>query len=104
MAPRELQQDGFDVLAGTESVDAEIRTGAGELARGEIADLGAIAHPARRAHLEIREDRLRRIEVRYEVAFLACAQPAPGEFVGIGGAPVCRGRQWRGRFAGSGCA
>jgi hypothetical protein len=68
-----LQEDSFDVLAGAEPVDAEIRAGAGKLARRDVANLGAIGHAARRSDFEIREDRVHWIDVRDPVTFLASA-------------------------------
>ena len=51
-----MKKDRLDVLAGAETVDAEIRAGAGKLAGCDVADLGAVGHAARRLDSEIRED------------------------------------------------
>ena len=97
---RELKQDRLDVLAGAEPVDAEIRAGAGKLARRDIADLGAVGHAARRFDFKIREDRVGGVEVRDPEFFLAGTEPPLGQLVGIGRPPVGVGGQCRPRRAG----
>ena len=42
----ELPEDGFDVLAGVEAVDAEVHAGAGELTPGDVVDLHGLGLPA----------------------------------------------------------
>ena len=97
---RELKQDRLDVLAGAEPVDAEIRAGAGKLARRDVADFGAVGHAARRLDLKIREDRVGGVEVRDPEFFLAGAEPPLGQLVGIGRPPVGVGGQCGPRRAG----
>jgi hypothetical protein len=46
VAAGELEEEGFDMLAGAQAIDAEIRAGAGKLGRGDVADFGAVGHPA----------------------------------------------------------
>ena len=43
----------FSKFAGVEAIDAEIRIGAGILGGGDVADFGAVGHPAGRMGFEV---------------------------------------------------
>ncbi len=46
LAAGELEEKRFDMLAGAQAIDAEIRAGAGILRGGDVADFGMVGHPA----------------------------------------------------------
>ena len=53
LAAGKLEKEGFDVLAGAKAIDTEIRAGAGKLRGGDVADFGAIGHPAGGMNCEV---------------------------------------------------
>jgi hypothetical protein len=59
----ELQQDGFDVLAGAETVDAEIDAIAGELVSAHIADFDRVSETAAGPDAEVGEDWMAWVDV-----------------------------------------
>ena len=91
MAFLELPEDGFDVLAGVEAVDAEVHAGAGELTPGDVVDLNGVGLPAHRGDAEVGEDGELWCEVGDLHGFLAGAEATAIDFVFVGGAPVAVG-------------
>ena len=49
----DLEEECLGMFAGAEAIDAEIRIGAGILGGGDVADLGAVGHPAGRMEFEV---------------------------------------------------
>lgn len=92
-AAAEVEKDGFDVFAGAEAVDAKIGAGAGEAARGEVANFDLVAEAAGRVDGEVGKNGMRGIEVFDAGFFLFGAKAAFQEFVLVGGAPVGGGRE-----------
>jgi hypothetical protein len=93
-----VQEDGFDVLAGAEAVDAKVGACAGELTVDEVTELDAIVEAAGRMDFEIGEDCMRGVEVDDARALLAGAHLALENLVGIGRAPVGDRRKEAGRI------
>ena len=46
LAAGEVKEERFDMLAGAQAIDAEIRAGAGILRGGDVADFGMVGHAA----------------------------------------------------------
>jgi hypothetical protein len=55
-AAGEVEEDGLDVFAGAESVDAEVGAGAGEMPGGEVADFDVVGEAAGGVDGEVGED------------------------------------------------
>jgi hypothetical protein len=93
VAAGELKEDCFDVLARAQTIDAKVGAGTGELAGEKIADFHLVGHATRRFDFKVGENRVIRVEVGDAVAFLASAQLAFEDFVGVGRAPISGVRQ-----------
>jgi hypothetical protein len=63
MSGFQIEQNGLDVFACAQPVDAEVHAIAGELPLGEVADFDRVGHPAAGVYPEVREDRVRRVGV-----------------------------------------
>ncbi len=90
----QMEQRGYDVFASSEAVRAKINAITGELALAQIANLHRVSQAAARMDPEIGTDGMPRIEVRNGERFVAGAETALVDFIGIGGAPIVR----RGNF------
>ena len=91
-ASLKLQQHGFDVFAGAETVDAEINAIAGELPPAHFADLHRVSQAAPGPDAEAGEDRMARVGIR-DAEFLGPGtRPAAVDFVFVRRAPIVRGR------------
>ena len=99
-----MDQDGLDVFASAETIDAEISASAGVVGGGEIADLDAVSLAAGGVDLKVGEDGVRRGKVDNAGLFLAGAGAAAVDLVGIGGAPISERRKRVGGGAGGGIA
>ena len=53
LAAGKVEEECFDMLAGAQTIDAEIRAGAGKLRGGDVADFGTVGHPAGRMDFEV---------------------------------------------------
>jgi hypothetical protein len=83
-----VQEDGFDVLAGAEAVDAKIHAVAGEVALAEVAHLDRVTQAAAGTHVKVGEDRMLRIGIGDGERLLASAEAAFVDFIRVGRAPV----------------
>src|SRR6266498_2842202 len=79
------------MFASAEAIDAKIDTVTGELALAQVADLHRVGQSAGRLDEEVGEDRVLRIGVGDLERFLARAEPAFVDFVGVGSPPVVEG-------------
>jgi len=58
MTRLEVQENGLDMFAGSEPVDAKIDAFTGELLPPEVADFDRVAQAAAGLHPEVRKDRM----------------------------------------------
>jgi len=92
-AAAQVVQHALDVLAGAQTVDREVVTGAGVLAGLEVADLDQIVGAAGRAHAEAAEMRLHTLQ-RLDLDDLALPAPAtPLDLFLIAGLPALQRRR-----------
>ena len=90
----QIEQGGLDVLARAEPVDPEIDAGAGEAELRETSHFHGVGHAARRAHPEVGENRMAGIQVGDSRGLCLRAELAPGDFIGVGCAPIVGMRQF----------
>ena len=88
-----MQKQRFDMFAGAQPIDPEIRASARKLAVDEIADLGLIRHPAGRMDFEIRKNGLGGIQIANREGFLPRPHPALVDFILIARPPIRLMRQ-----------
>ena len=96
LAAGEVEEERFDMLAGAQAIDAEIRAGAGILRGGDVADFGMVGHPTGGMDFEVRKNGLGGVEVFDAEGFLASADAALENFVLVGCSPITRWWEFRG--------
>jgi hypothetical protein len=84
----ELQEDGLDVLAGAQAVDAEVHAIAGEVAGAEVADFDGVGEAAAGLDAEIGEDGVAGVGVGNGEVFRLGAGAAAVDFVFVCRAPI----------------